>query len=140
MFARRRPVEPERIPEIVRNTPIDYNGPILPDPNLLRQIHTDWDLSIGARAHNEKWFINNLLRRYLKIGFEGDRNPLTGDLIDDEAYGRTLWQPEDLSKPIDNIWIFLNVKTYKPLLRDDLTDTERLGLYWQNATTIVHEW
>lgn len=84
--------------------------------------------------------IHNQLVRYLRIGFVDRRLcPFTRtfEASWDGAYGFTMVHPSH--NPRSNIWIFLNTGSYKSLLRSDLTDSERLGMIWINAITLVHE-
>jgi hypothetical protein len=87
-----------------------------------------------------------LLEGFLNLAFmDGKYDPLLNKELpydDRDVYGLTSarWNGPELDDPIKDLWIFLNYKTFQPLLREDLTDAERLGLIYFNANTLVHEW
>jgi hypothetical protein len=78
----------------------------------------------------------------LKFGFaNGTIDPLThsASTFAYNAYGYTQTERSDPRGKVTGIWIFLNYKACDALIRNDLTDCDRLGLQWQIAETVVHE-
>lgn len=139
LFSNRSIVELNRIPDDVRKPVKDYDGPSVHDLYQIRWQR--FDVRYFPRIQEARKATMQEMLKYLKFAFmDGERDPFTGIVdLERRTYAYTTVEPDERF-PVDKIWIHLNMKAYKPLLRNDLTDSERLGLIWLNATTIVHEW
>jgi hypothetical protein len=84
------------------------------------------------RKSLENTMINKMI---LKLGFMNQNiDPKTGAQQQD-MFGMTFLTPPKHSE----LFVYLNYSIVEPLLRDDLTSSERMGCEWFFANVLIHE-
>jgi len=144
LHAERIPVELDRIPDKIR-----YDPNFGPEPDEMEKIYPpSFDAQQQANISNDRESIMRDMKRYMRFTFmdcvtdvfDGGHEELNYVC----GYTKAKYDPmpgvADGPLWVKNIWVCLNLHYFAPLLRDDLTDTERFGLTWFNANTLVHEW
>lgn len=80
---------------------------------------------------------------WLSIGFYDEDYPYDPDISDkgdDANIGGITWcEYTMIEEKVTKVHIVLNVSDYQPLLRDDLSISERLAAEFHCAATIAHE-
>lgn len=123
-----------------------------------QKLYSFWPLkpdnAVNSRAREKKKNeVYDLLKQRLRLCFcDGIHEFRTqvpdGEDIDiSEFSGLTYAEKEESEEydlgvdngPNKGIVMVLNCKPFIPLLRDDLTDSERYGITYHNATTVMHE-
>lgn len=79
--------------------------------------------------------MSTIFRPYLRLGF---KSYVEEPAISEQIYDTT--PSSGITYHVtDGLRLFVNHDLVAPLLRDDLSDAERLGLQWFVANTLVHE-